>query len=215
MRIMEFNCKETKKHYSFEKEGTPRTSDYLEVRYNARYPAIDADYSGPAIERVFGTTVNALELLLIERKIKGPCWLDIKNISPTAGRFAWCSQIVSAFVIWYKKIEFLNTVYIMQQVVTSDMDNISLCSQEKSKPPMVIATLNVRMSLNAKLQNEVVMVVVLIHHKYNIDKEPPKPPYDRQFCCMFIFTSFVDYFSYHQQLFLIFKNINIILQLNK
>jgi len=94
MRIMEFNCKEVKKHYSFEKEGTPKTSDYLEVRYNARYPAIDSDYSGLAIERVFGTTVNALELLLIERKIKGPCWLDIKNISPTAGRFAWCPQIV-------------------------------------------------------------------------------------------------------------------------
>lgn len=95
-RIMEFNCKETKKHYSFEKEGTPKTSDYLEVRYNARYPAIDADYSGPAIERVFGTTVNAMELLLIERKIKGPGWLDVKNVSPTAGRFAWCQQIVSA-----------------------------------------------------------------------------------------------------------------------
>ncbi|XP_011634780.1 DNA polymerase alpha catalytic subunit [Pogonomyrmex barbatus] len=160
VRIMEFNCKEVKKHYSFEKEGTPKTSDYLEVRYNARYPAIDADYSGRAIERVFGTTVNALELLLIERKIKGPCWLDVKNISPTVGRFAWCPQIV----------------------VTSDMENISLCSQEKAKPPIITATLNVRMSLNAKLQNELVMVVVLIHHKYNVDKEPPKPPYDRQFC---------------------------------
>lgn len=99
MRIMEFSCKEVKKHYSFEKEGTPKTSDYLEIRYNARYPAIDADYSGFAIERVFGTTVNALELLLIERKIKGPSWLDIKNISPTAGRFAWCSQIVSERII--------------------------------------------------------------------------------------------------------------------
>ncbi|XP_012540417.1 DNA polymerase alpha catalytic subunit [Monomorium pharaonis] len=160
MRIMEFNCKEVKKHYAFEKEGTPKTSDYLEVRYNARYPAIESDYSGRAIERVFGTTVNALELLLIEQKIKGPCWLDIKNISPTAGRFSWCSQIV----------------------VTSDMNNISLCAEEKAKPPMVIATLNVRMSLNAKLQNEVVMVAVLIHHKYNVDKESPKPPYDRQFC---------------------------------
>lgn len=108
MRIMEFNCKETKKHYSFEKEGTPRTSDYLEIRYNARYPAINADYSGPAIERVFGTTVNALELLLIERKIKGPCWLDIKNISHTVGRFAWCSQIVSkrVFIILYSKGNF-------------------------------------------------------------------------------------------------------------
>jgi len=68
------------------------------------------------------------------------------------------------------------------------MSNISLCTQENVKPPMVIATLNVRMSLNTKLQNEVVMVAVLIHHKYNVDKQPPKPPYDRQFCCMFTFT---------------------------
>ncbi|XP_011708044.1 PREDICTED: DNA polymerase alpha catalytic subunit [Wasmannia auropunctata] len=156
MRIMKFNCKEVNMHYSFEKEGTPKTSDYLEVRYDACYPAINSDYSGRAIERVFGTTVNALELLLIERRIKGPCWLDIKNTSQeyTAERF----------------------------VVTSDMNSISLCSQEKAKPPLVIATLNVRMSLNAKLQNEVVMVVVLIHHRYNVDKEPPKPPYERQFC---------------------------------
>lgn len=73
----------------------------------------------------------------------------------------------------------------MQQVVTSDMDNITLCSQEKVKPPMVTATLNVRMSLNAKLQNEVVMVVMLLHHKYNVDKEPSKPPYEHQFCCKF------------------------------
>jgi len=82
----------------------------------------------------------------------------------------------------------------MQQVVTSDMDNISLCSQEKAKPPMVIATLNVRMSLNAKLQNEVVMVVMLIHHKYNVDKEPPKPPYERQFCCKFTVALFINRF---------------------
>lgn len=116
MRIMEFNCKEVKKHYSFEKEGTPKTSDYLEVRYNARYPTINSDYSGQAIEHVFGTTVNALELLLIERKIKGPCWLDIKNISPTAGRFAWCSQIVCKRIYYIITIKNkFNTVYFILQ----------------------------------------------------------------------------------------------------
>lgn len=119
MRIMEFNCKEVKKHYSFEKEGTPKTSDYLEVRYNARYPAINSDYSGLAIERVFGTTVNALELLLIERKIKGPCWLDIKNISPTAGRFAWCSQIVCKRIYYIIAIKnkFNINYFILQYIL--------------------------------------------------------------------------------------------------
>lgn len=113
LHIMEFSCKEVKKHYSFEKEGTPKTSDYLEVRYSARYPAIDADYSGPAIERVFGTTVNALELLLIERRIKGPCWLDVKNISPTPGRFSWCPQIVS---------EYMYHIYIYQRLIEETIE---------------------------------------------------------------------------------------------
>lgn len=89
------------------------------------------------------------------------------------------------------------------------MDNITLCSQEKAKPPIVIATLNVRMSLNAKLQNEVVMVVVLIHHKYNVDKEPPKPPYERQFCCKFILLLTINFASYHSLIifsFIVFNN---------
>jgi len=204
IHIKEFACREVNKYYSFEKEGTPKNCDYLEVRYNARYPAIDVNYSGPAIERVFGTTVNALELLLIERKIKGPCWLDIKNVSPNVGRVAWCPQIVS------KKLAYLMIYYIiirrnqcsiafimMRQVITSSMDNILLCSEEKPKPPMVIATLNVRMSLNTKLQNEVTMVVMLIHHKYNIEKESPKPPYDRQFCCMLFFAFFIYHISFY------------------
>lgn len=92
MRIMEFNSKEVKKHYSFEKEGTPKTSDYLEVRYNIMHAIQPSILITRAIEHVFGTTVNALELLLIEQKIKGPCWLDIKNVSPIAGRFSWCPQ---------------------------------------------------------------------------------------------------------------------------
>lgn len=48
MRIMEFlqrNCKEMKKHYSFEKKSRLKISNYLEVRYNAHYPAIISDYS--------------------------------------------------------------------------------------------------------------------------------------------------------------------------
>lgn len=115
MRMMEFNCKEVKKHYSFENEGSPKTSDYLEVRYNARYPAINSDYSRLAMERVFGTTVNALELLLVDRKIKGPCWLDIKNISPTARRFSWCPQMICKRFCYRVTEHQFDAIYFMLQ----------------------------------------------------------------------------------------------------
>lgn len=87
--IKDFRSRETTKSYAFEREGIPSSSEYLEVRYPATEPVCDADYSGPAIEAIFGTTVNAMELFLIERNIKGPCWLDIKGAVPVDNPFAW------------------------------------------------------------------------------------------------------------------------------
>lgn len=63
------------------------------------------------------------------------------------------------------------------------MENISVFSECQTLPPLVMTTLNVRACLNAKSQqNEVVMVAILIHHKYHIDKEPPKPPFQQHIC---------------------------------
>ncbi|XP_066584216.1 DNA polymerase alpha catalytic subunit [Prorops nasuta] len=161
--IKEFrSCKITKK-YVFDQEGVPQLSDYLEVRYSANYPPINPNYEGPAIERVFGTSVNSLELFLIERKLKGPCWLDVKNCVPTAMQSNWCKIKVSA----------------------TKMEDISVCSetQDLPIPPMVVATLNTRIALNHKLQqNEIVMAAILLHHDYHIDKEPPKTPFQQHYC---------------------------------
>jgi len=33
----------------------------------------------PNIARIFGTNTNAFELLVMKRRIMGPCWLQIKN----------------------------------------------------------------------------------------------------------------------------------------
>ncbi|KZC05167.1 DNA polymerase alpha catalytic subunit, partial [Dufourea novaeangliae] len=159
--IKEFRCSTVTKHYAFEQEGTPAMSEYLEVRYSAHYPAMPSDYTGASIERVFGTTVNSLELLLIERNIKGPCWLDVKCPLPTGVQTSWCKMKVNCM----------------------KMENISVSSESQALPPLVITTLNVRTSLNSKTQqNEVVMVAILIHHKFHVDKEPPKPPFQQHMC---------------------------------
>ncbi|CAL7943529.1 unnamed protein product [Xylocopa violacea] len=159
--IKEFRSIKVSKNYAFEQEGTPAKSDYLEVRYSAQYPPIPSDYSGSSIERVFGTTVNALELFLIERNIKGPCWLDIKCPLPTGIQTSWCKL----------------------QATCMKMENISVYSDSQALPPLVITTLNIRSNLNSKLQqNEVVMIGILIHHKYYIDKESPKPPFQQHIC---------------------------------
>ena len=88
--IREFRTCKTPKYYAFEREGTPKYVEYLHVRYSAAYPPMDSSYTGRAIEAVFGTSVNALELLLVERNIKGPCWLDVKCSRASENPFTWC-----------------------------------------------------------------------------------------------------------------------------
>jgi hypothetical protein len=58
-------------------------------------PEIDPESSGKTFARVFGTSTNAFELLVVKRKIMGPCWLRIKkphaeNKGVSPGRL--CSQ---------------------------------------------------------------------------------------------------------------------------
>lgn len=80
------------------------------------------------------------------------------------------------------------------------MENVSvtLDSQTLAIPPLVIATLNVRISLNSKThQNEVIMVTILLNHKYHIDKEAPKQIFQQSFCCMFyIFIFYPIHFKF-------------------
>ena len=51
---------------------------------------MESESSGKTFARVFGTSTSAFELLVLKRKIMGPCWLQIKKphaenkgVSPT------------------------------------------------------------------------------------------------------------------------------------
>ena len=40
---------------------------------------MDSESSGKTFSRVLGTNTSAFELLVLKRKIMGPCWLQIKK----------------------------------------------------------------------------------------------------------------------------------------
>lgn len=42
-------------------------------------PQLPQDLKGETFSHVFGTNTSSLELFLMNRKIKGPCWLEVKN----------------------------------------------------------------------------------------------------------------------------------------
>jgi len=52
----------------------------LKIKYPAENPPLPANLTGNTFETIFGANQSMLELFLLKRKIKGPCWLTIKNV---------------------------------------------------------------------------------------------------------------------------------------
>ncbi|CAJ0769423.1 22753_t:CDS:10, partial [Entrophospora sp. SA101] len=89
-KIMSFTSKTVSRKYAFELPGIPSDSDYLKVKYSFGDQTLPNNLSGATFSHVFGTNTSALELFLIKRKIKGPCWLEIRNAIVQRKNFSWC-----------------------------------------------------------------------------------------------------------------------------
>lgn len=120
-----------------------------------------ANQTGKTFCKVFGYSSSFLELLLLDRKIKGPCWLDIIDPKVVTNPLSWCKLEVNCL----------------------KCENISVVQQKIPPPPLVIAAVNIRTISNSKgLNNEIVMISCLNHNKYHVDKQAPNPPFQQHFC---------------------------------
>jgi DNA polymerase alpha subunit A len=98
LNIKSWKAKFVKRKYVFGEKEVPRgESQWLKVVYGYNgqsrgfhvfcqpksrcqlEPQIPATACSPSIAQVFGTNTSAFELLVLKRKIMGPCWLQIKN----------------------------------------------------------------------------------------------------------------------------------------
>ncbi|PKU39294.1 dna polymerase alpha catalytic subunit [Limosa lapponica baueri] len=160
-KIMKFKSKKVEKYYAFEIPDVPAKSEYLEVKYSAECPRLPQDLKGQTFSHVFGTNTSSLELLLMSRKIKGPCWLEIKNPQPSNQPVSWC------------KVE----------AVAMKPGLVNVVKDLSPPPPLVVMSLSMKTTQNPKThQNEVVAVAALIHQKFPLDKAPPQPPFQTHFC---------------------------------
>lgn len=161
-KIKQFKSRVTTKKYVFGGENIPLESEYLEVRYSANYPALPSDLKGETFSHVFGTRASFLEILVLEKGIKGPCWIEISNAEPVPAPFSWC------------KVEAACTKVNNLNVIKSGLTEI---------PPLVIATLHPQAVQNPKTkQNEIIAVGCLVNTSYFIDKPPPARHFNQHFC---------------------------------
>lgn len=73
------------RRYAFELPDVPTEGRYLKIKYGFDEPALPADISGTTFVRAFGTHTSAFELLVVKRRIMGPCWLKLEQVSLASG----------------------------------------------------------------------------------------------------------------------------------
>uniref|UniRef100_G1P2P0 DNA polymerase n=1 Tax=Myotis lucifugus TaxID=59463 RepID=G1P2P0_MYOLU len=159
-KIMKFKSKIVEKNYAFEIPDVPEKSEYLEVRYSSEMPQLPQDLKGETFSHVFGTNTSSLELFLMNRKIKGPCWLEVKNPQLLNQPISWC------------KVEAM--------ALKPDLVNVI---KDVGPPPLVVMSFSMKTIQNAKThENEIIAVAALVHHSFALDKAPPQPPFQSHFC---------------------------------
>jgi len=146
----------------------PQSCDYLEVHYDGKKPLpnLSADKKYNSIAHIFGATTNALERFLLDRKIKGPCWLQVTGFKVSPTPMSWCNT----------------------EVTLTEPKNVELV-QDKGKPapppPLTLLALNVRTSMNPKTsRNEICMISMLTHNRFHIDRPAPQPAFNRHMCAL-------------------------------
>jgi len=161
-KINEHKCRPVEKLYAFEHSDIPDSGQYLEVVYSSQFPALPPDLTGETFSRVFGAPQTSLESFLLEQKIKGPGWLDIKTAVPTSPPVSWCKLEASV----------------------SDPSSVVVSSCSDSIPPLIALSLKVGTTINTKTQqNEVVMIGCLAHTNFSL-ASPNKEAYNQHFCLM-------------------------------
>ncbi|XP_053671206.1 DNA polymerase alpha catalytic subunit [Anopheles nili] len=139
----------------------PITSEYLEVRYSAKLPPPSLDKRYRTIAHIFGSNTNVVEQFLLERKVKGPCWMELRKATSRETKSSWCKVEVTVPDIG---------------CVTPSSDTSTV-----TPPPLVLCSINVRSTLRNNT-NEIAMITMLVNDRFSLNQPPPNPPFIRQYC---------------------------------
>uniref|UniRef100_A0A1I8B2I3 DNA polymerase n=1 Tax=Meloidogyne hapla TaxID=6305 RepID=A0A1I8B2I3_MELHA len=148
--------------------SVPKECETVEVWANCDFGRIPTNLSGDCFSHVMNTTTTALERLLIEREIYGPCWLEIRN-----------AEIVDSHVSHCQHEYSLN----MDQ-----MDYISMSSASSTPippPSITLVALNILTALNPETKDIQIVMISLIHHSCNLEMSTnfePKSLITKRFC---------------------------------
>lgn len=149
--ITMFKCKGVYRKYAFETPLEHGEHKLLKIKYPATMPSLPSNLKGNTFEAIFGSNQSLLELFILKRKIKGPCWLTLK--APKKGvsnyRRTWCKQEISI----------------------SDPHDATCTIEDlnKASPPLVSLTFSTKLTRSHMNTNEIAMISCIVQNKINQD----------------------------------------------
>ncbi|KAJ1680315.1 DNA-directed DNA polymerase alpha catalytic subunit pol1 [Spiromyces aspiralis] len=154
-------ARQVTRKYAFEMPGIPPETEYLKVAYPfSGTPQLPHDLAGDTFDHVFGTTYSALELLLLKRRIMGPCWLRVRGAVANSPPISWCRREYRA--------ENPKAIAVLS---SQDAEQLGLPG---GGPPLTVMTCTIKTVLNHKDQaNEIVAASLLFHHDFKLDDSTP------------------------------------------
>lgn len=93
----------------------------------AAFPPPPKDKKYLTFSHIFGANTSSLETFLLERKIKGPCWLEVKQPEQVQAKVSWCKLEATC-----EKMEYVTVI----------RDGADL-----EPPPIVVATVRLQFVL--------------------------------------------------------------------
>lgn len=145
--ISSFKCKFVSRKYCFEMPIAHGEHKFLKIKYPAENPPLPSNLTGNTFECIFGTNQSMLELFLLKRKIKGPCWLKIKNFTKLKQqdfKHTWCKQQIH--------VSQPSDVYY-------EMEDLN-----KASPPMTCLSFSLKTTRSQNNTNEIAMISCLVNH---------------------------------------------------
>jgi len=88
--IKSFDCEKVTKKYAFSSDpNMPLLSDFVKVDYPATHAALPADLAGETFKKVLNISQSPMEKLILELKLRGPCWLRLIDPVPATSPLTW------------------------------------------------------------------------------------------------------------------------------
>ena len=152
--IKEYQCKKVEKKYCFELPVDFKESHkVLKVKYKAEYGTIPPNLNQKTFDYIFGKRSSLLENILLKLRIKGPCWLKIKNFSDN-------------------NVNLLKT-WSNYELSLDDFKNIEVIKKNNNDsdipiPPMKIVSISTQ-SIKIKNENELYCICCALKEGYLVE----------------------------------------------